>query len=237
MNLNNYIIFEDNNIIVVNKPNNLLVHHSHYARNIHEKSLTQLIRNHLSKKTYPIHRLDRKTSGVIVFAKDALTAKEMQTKFENFSITKEYIALTRGYISDTAKIDTPIKNDEKGIYQEAETNYHSIEKVEFKKAVQPYSTSRYSIVKLIPKTGRTHQLRKHMNKIAHPIIGDPKHGNRHHNHAFKEWFNHSQLYLHARRLCFSHPLTNEKIVCVAEFPDFWKKNIKHLGFKTNLESL
>jgi hypothetical protein len=87
---------------------------------------------------------------------------------------------------------------------------------------QPYETSRYSLVEFTPKTGRMHQLRIHANKISHPIIGDPKYGNRHHNHMFIEKFGIDKLFLHAKSLEFEHPITNEKLKIQVEVPDFWE---------------
>mgnify|MGYP000359285895 CR=1 FL=1 len=224
------ILHEDEDIIVVNKPNDLLVHHSYYSRNISEESLIQKVRAHLEAPAFLAHRLDRKTSGAIIVAKSKYIAGELQDQFVNQSINKTYIALVRGWTAESGIIDSPIKNDEKGIYQDAETSFKTIESVEFSKGVVPYPTSRYSLIELSPKTGRTHQLRKHMNKIAHPIIGDPKHGNRHHNHAFIDWFGHSRLYLHANQIEFEHPSTKKLVSFNAVAPTFWKYDLGKLGF-------
>ena len=224
------IIFEDEDLIVVNKPNDLLVHHSYYSRNINEDSLIQKVRTYLDAPAFLAHRLDRKTSGLVIVAKSKFIAHEIQEQFINQTISKKYIALVRGWTEKEGKIDSPIKNDEKGVYQDAETWYKTIESIEFEKGVVPYPTSRYSLIELEPKTGRTHQLRKHMNKIAHPIIGDPKHGNRHHNHAFIDWFGHSRLYLHALELNFIHPTTKINITLTAMPPRFWEFDLEKLGF-------
>lgn len=223
------LIHEDERVLVVNKPNNLLVHHSHYARNIRELSLVQRLRELIDSDIYPVHRLDRKTSGVIVFAKTKEAAKHLQDQFEAQTTSKKYLALVRGWTEDKGSIDSPIKNEDSGKYRDALTAFKTIEKVECNFPVAPYPTSRYSIVQLSPKTGRMHQLRKHMNKIAHPIIGDPKYGNRHHNHKFEELFGHSKLYLHAQELRFEHP-RGEVVSFKAELPAHWKQNLSYLGF-------
>jgi tRNA pseudouridine65 synthase len=228
------IVFEDDFLIAINKPNQLLVHHSHYSRNIEETSLAQMVREHCEMKIHPVHRLDRKTSGLVLFTKDPASCKAIQAQFIAQKVEKSYLALVRGHIIQNLVIETPLKNELSGEYQAAETHLKLIENVVFEKAVVPYPTARYSLVELSPKTGRTHQLRKHMNKIAHPIIGDPKHGNRHHNHAFQEWFGHSQLYLHARKLKFEHPVTSKSICLTATIPDFWQEDLIKLNFKSNL---
>ena len=214
------ILFEDEYLLIVNKPSDLLVHHSHYARNIDELSLVELL-NDLGKKVYPVHRLDRKTSGVLICVKEKAYVATVQSLFEYQQIEKKYIALVRGHVLDEGIIDSPVKND-RGNYKEAETHFKCLSRFELLIPVQPYPTSRYSLVEFLPKTGRMHQLRIHANKISHPIIGDPKYGNRHHNHMFIERFGLNQLFLHARSLKFIHPFTNEMLEVKAPIPEFWK---------------
>lgn len=227
-------IYEDDFLMAVNKPNNLLVHHSYYARNIREKSLMELLR--ASGSAHPIHRLDRKTSGLILIAKDADTAKFIQQQFEKRKTKKEYLALVRGHVKLSGEVDSPIRTDQDSTYKNALTTYSTLAQTTFDRPVQPYPTSRYSLLKLSPKTGRMHQLRKHMNKISHPIIGDPKYGNRHHNHAFQKWFAHSYLYLHAHSLTFEHPKKG-LLTLKAPLPVFWLKDLKILGFDSSVMNL
>jgi tRNA pseudouridine65 synthase len=220
----NQVIHNDDFCLIINKPSNLLVHHSYYARNIEEESLAELLRNQ-GIEAYPVHRLDRKTSGLILFAKKKEYVPAFQQLFEENQIEKKYLALVRGFVAESGMIDTPVKND-RGNYKEAETHFKCIEHIELPIPVEPYETARYSIVEFTPKTGRMHQLRIHANKIAHPIIGDPKYGNRHHNHMFIDKFGIHNLFLHAKSLAFIHPFTNKNICVKAEVPDFWKQIIK-----------
>ena len=180
------VLFEDDYCLVVNKPNNVLVHHSYYSRNITDDSLLQLLTKQFGRKYYPVHRLDRKTSGLILLVKDSSNVSKFQELFINQKISKKYLALVRGFCSENGKIDTPIKNADTGVYKDALTLYSSLEQIELDIPVKPYKTSRYSLLQLEPKTGRMHQLRKHLNKISHPIIGDHKYGNRHHNRMFTD---------------------------------------------------
>lgn len=216
------IVYEDEWMVAVNKPSNLLVHHSYYARNIEETSLTELLRSQFQQPVFPIHRLDRKTSGLILFAKDQLIVPDFQALFTMRQIEKKYEALLRGHTPDELLIDSPVKND-RGNYRDAETKLLTIRKFELDIPVIPYDVSRYSHVEFIPLTGRMHQLRKHANKISHPIIGDPKYGNRHHNHMFIEQLEIPELFLHAGSLAFRHPITNEHLKLAAARPDFWSK--------------
>lgn len=216
------ILYEDETCFVINKPNNVLVHHSYYARNIEEPSLIELLKEQGFENPVPVHRLDRKTSGVLLFVKNKKFAQEFQELFDNKSITKKYHALLRGHIMESGEIDSPVKND-RGNYKEAHTTYRCLQQFELPIAVQPYATARYSLVEFIPKTGRMHQLRIHANKISHPIIGDHKYGNRHHNKLFAEQLLLPDLFLHAIELTFTHPITSQLLTVLAEKPGFWDR--------------
>ena len=216
------IIYEDEFCFIVNKPNNLLVHHSYYARNIEEDSLVQLLRIKGYETPIPVHRLDRKTSGIILFSKTKENVFKFQELFESNTISKKYIALVRGHIHENKTIDTPVKN-EKGNYKEALSELIPIKNITLNIPVEPYSTSRYCYVEFYPQTGRTHQLRIHANKISHPIIGDHKHGNRHHNHMFGEFLNITNLFLHAEEINFIHPITKTQVKIIASKPLFWNE--------------
>lgn len=215
-------MYEDNECFVVNKPPNLLVHHSYYARNIEEDSLVELLKQQGFETPVPVHRLDRKTSGLILFSKTKEHVVLFQKLFGENEIQKTYWALVRGFIPESGKIDSPVKN-ERGNYKEALTEFRCLKTFERDYVIQPYASQRYSLVEFSPKTGRYHQLRIHANKIAHPIINDPKYGNRHHNHYFQEALKISELFLHARSLEFIHPLTKETVLLEAELPEHWSK--------------
>lgn len=214
------VLYEDAVCFVVNKPSNLLVHHSHYARNIEEESLVDLLKVQGFETPVPVHRLDRKTSGVILFVKDKSYARIFQELFDKKEVTKKYHALLRGHIAPEGEVITPVKN-ERGNYKEAHTRFRCLEHFELDIPVVPYPVSRYSLVEMEPLTGRMHQLRIHANKISHPIIGDPKYGNRHHNHMFADELQVPQLFLHAFSLRFKHPISGDLIEATAERPDFW----------------
>ncbi len=224
------VLFEDEYCMIVSKPNHVLVHHSYYARNIKDDSLLQILRKQFpTQNFYPVHRLDRKTSGALLLVKHKDFAKPFQDLFNQKVIQKTYYALVRGFSEAEGKIDTPIKNPDTGIYKDALTYYKKISQIELPIPVKPYDTSRYCILELQPKTGRTHQIRKHLNKIAHPIIGDHKYGNRHHNQMIEKNFGLDYLFLHAFALTFIHPYTEDNINVQCPIPLFWTNFFK----KTN----
>ncbi|NOQ71361.1 MAG: pseudouridine synthase [Crocinitomix sp.] len=217
------ILYEDDDLVVINKPNNMLVHASYYARNIKEPSLLARLKESIPVKLYPVHRLDYKTSGVIVLAKSSAGAAEIQEQFASNTIKKRYMALVRGRIKESGTVETPVKNPDTGVYKEAKTNFNALLYTEVDIPVKPYPKSRYSWVELFPQTGRMHQLRKHMNKISHPIIGDHKYGNRHHNKMFAEELGFANMFLHAAAIEFEHPVSNEVISISASKPVFWNE--------------
>ncbi|MBS9774104.1 MAG: pseudouridine synthase [Tenacibaculum sp.] len=217
------IIYEDDYIVCVSKPNDVVVHHAYHSRNVaDEESLLQLLSKIYDYKLYPIHRLDRRTSGIILLAKQTEYVAKFQELFNNSLIEKVYYGIVRGYAPDNKVIDSPVKGRDANAYKEAETNLELIDKITLNIPVKPYDTSRYSLVKLTPKTGRLHQLRIHMNKISHPLIGDCKYGDKNHNTMFISNFNTNNLFLHAYSLNFIHPYTKEELNLVASFNNNWK---------------
>ena len=230
------IIFEDDYIICVNKPNNVLVHHAHHSRNVaDEDSLLQIILNAKQIKVYPIHRLDRKTSGIILLAKAKEYVSKFQELFTNNNIHKTYFGVVRGFSPDTKTIDSPVKGRDAKVHKEALTTLRTLEKVLLEVPVKPYESSRYSLVELLPKTGRMHQLRVHTNKISHPLIGDPKYGDKNHNLMFVGNFEWKNLFLHAGQLVFNHPYTNEKMILKATFPQDWIDLFEKFSWKNPLK--
>ncbi|WP_298516288.1 pseudouridine synthase [uncultured Kordia sp.] len=216
------ILYEDDFVITVSKPNNMLVHHSLMARNqSDEQTLLELLQEKFDASYYPIHRLDRKTSGIVLCAKKKEYVSTFQALFVENQIEKVYYGLVRGFSPENGAIDSPVKGRDANVHKEALTHFETLVNIELPIPVQPFETSRYSLVKLLPKTGRMHQLRIHLNKISHPLIGDPKYGDRFHNRMFQEEFDISNLFLHAASLSFTHPFLNTPMVIQCPFPRHW----------------
>jgi tRNA pseudouridine65 synthase len=216
------IIFEDSYFICVNKPNNMVVHHAHHSRNVaDETSLLQLILAEKGIKVYPIHRLDRKTSGSMLLAKETMYVSKFQELFTNGEIEKTYYGVVRGFSPETKIIDSPVKGRDSNAYKEALTHLKTLEQVVLEIPVKPYTSSRYSLVELKPKTGRIHQLRLHALKISHPLIGDIKYGDKNHDVMFDQNFGWKNMFLHAGTLKFKHPFSEENILLKAAFPKDW----------------
>ena len=229
------ILYEDAFIIAVNKPNNMLVHHSAMANNMmEEENLIQLLKRVYHHKYFPIHRLDRKTSGIILMAKKKEHVAVFQNLFTTNAIQKTYYGIVRGFAPTFLTINSDVKGRDSKVYKNAITELNTLATKEMNIPVTPYQTSRYSFVELKPKTGRLHQLRIHLNKINHPLIGDPKYGDRFHNRMFSTEFNCDNLFLHAGKIEFIHPLLNEKINIDCTFPNDWYKIMEEFNWDLNL---
>lgn len=206
------ILYQDDFIVAINKPSGLLVHKSPIDKRETRFAL-QEVRNQIGKHVYPVHRLDKPTSGVLLFALSPEIARQISLQFENKTIRKTYLAVVRGHCKGEGLIDHAFKDDpdplagigEDRPLQEALTHYRSLASIELPISVDKYPSSRYSLVECSPITGRKHQIRRHLKHINHPIIGDAKHGKSIHNHFFAEHFNIKRLLLAATALEFQHP--------------------------------
>lgn len=223
------IIYRDEYLVAVNKPPGLLVHRTKLS-NEKESFALQMVRNQIEQHVYPVHRLDRKTSGVLLFALDKDIHRQMQLKFSLCEVDKRYLAIVRGYCEGEGIIDYPIRK-ENGVMVDAITMYKNIAKVEIDFQIGPHRTSRYSLVKVFPKTGRMHQIRKHFRHIDHPIIGDRPHGCNKQNKFFKEEFDLMTMLLHAYQLRFHHPVRGKPINLKAQLHIEFDRMIKVLCFK------
>ena len=204
------ILYQDQQMVAVNKPANMLVHRTALSRD--REFLLQGLRDQLGQRLYPVHRLDRATSGVIVMGLDSESAHELNTSFSEHRVRKRYLAIVRGWADAKGSIDRPVKDDERSEHREAKTDYERLAKCELPIANRRYPTSRYSLLALHPITGRRHQLRIHCERMAHPIIGDTTHGDGEHNKLFREHFDVHRLLLHAEAICLPHPADGQKMI-------------------------
>lgn len=209
------IVYQDDFLVAINKPHGLLVHRSSIAADASEFAI-QLLRDQLGRKVYPTHRLDRKTSGVLLFALDEETNRKMQQLFMNQGVSKTYRALVRGFIPENGTIDYALTTDD-GKTQDAVTHYERMETFELPIPFGKHATSRYSLVKLDPETGRMHQLRKHLAHIFYPIIGDRPHGCNKQNRFFLEQWQMNKMLLHAEEISFMHPVTDVEVFIRADY--------------------
>lgn len=213
------IIYQDEYLIAINKPHGLLVHRTAMASDAKVFAL-QLLRDQVGRKVSPVHRLDRKTGGLLLFAFDKENEIAMQKQFMEGQVKKKYLAVLRGYAPDNMDIDYPLMKDN-GVMQDAFTSFVTLKRTELEIPFGKHPTSRYSLVEATPTTGRMHQLRKHFAHIFYPIIGDRKHGCNKQNRLFKEQWEMTTMLLHASELSFVHPASGVLIELRADVqPEF-----------------
>ena len=235
------VLYQDKYLIAIDKPANLFVHRSFLDKNECFFAL-QLVRDLVGQYVYPLHRLDKPTSGVLVFALSEQVARIMGQEFIAHNISKTYYALTRGYVPSKGIIDRPLKpkldnigdkyaNKEQELKQ-AITEYLCIAQASLPYTVGRYNSVRYSLVKLIPKTGRRHQIRRHLAHLRHPIIGDINYGDNKQNPFFVQHFGFKRLMLFAQRISFKHPITGNSVVITADFDPQWQQLFSELNWST-----
>lgn len=223
------ILYEDDILLAIDKPAGLLVHRTKLDARESRFAL-QVLRDQVGFRVWPIHRLDKPTSGILLFAKSAEVARDLSDLFAGRDVQKTYTALVRGWTADERRIDHPLKEirdrttdgkvrpDKPA--QDAVTVFRTLGTCEVCRPVGRYPTARYSLVEIQPETGRKNQIRRHFKHIFHPVIGDRKFGDRAHNAFFREELGVHRLLLAAIRLQFDHPLSGERvdIHCPSGFP-------------------
>ncbi len=211
------ILYEDDLLVAVAKPSGMFVHRSLADRSATE-FVVQNVRDQLGRFVYPVHRLDRPTSGVLLLAKNPEAAALYGKMFAERQIQKTYLALVRGHSQDEGRIDRSLTSDKgrgkpeghpNAVPQDAETEYRTLERFESPFASGKHATSRCSLVEARPKTGRYHQIRRHLAGISHPIIGDAEHGDTKLNRQYQQHAGVTRLMLAAVRVEFIHPVTAE----------------------------
>lgn len=228
------IIYEDEQMIAINKPCGILVHRTKISEDT--QFVLQLLRDQIKQRVYPIHRLDRATSGVLLFGKDKTVAGILGAQFREQQVHKEYLAIIRGFVAAEETIDYPLKSEPHKPAQNAITRYQQIEQVTFDAAIGPYPSARYSLVRIFPQTGRRQQIRKHFGHLRHPIIGDKKHGDCKHNKYFTTVLDIPRMLLHAQLLRFQHPTEERTLHLHATLDDHFEKALSTLNFQSRGES-
>ncbi len=221
------ILYQDEYFVIINKPHNLLVHRSPIAA---EESIfaLQLLRNQLGCWVSPCHRIDRKTSGILIFALSQDADKAMKKQFESQQVHKKYWALVRGFLPENGMTDRPLAK-ENGTLQEAVTHFKCIAQVELEIAVSRYPTSRYSLAEVIPETGRMHQIRRHFAQLRHYLIGDKTYGECKHNKMFEQRFGLNTMLLHAKEIAFIHPFTHKAMLIQAPLQEEFRSILSDIG--------
>lgn len=234
------ILYRDEYCIAVNKPAGMLVHRSWLDR--HETCFVmQTLRDQIGQHVFPVHRLDRPTSGILLFALNSEAARGLSGQFERQETEKRYWAVVRGHLHGSGTIDYALKEvhdkiadpfaDPDKAAQTAVTHWRSLALTEqpFVSAAR-YPTSRYSWLELTPETGRKHQLRRHMKHIFHPIVGDTNYGDLRQNKAVRTHTGVGRLMLHARSLRFSRLTDGAPQTLIAPPDEHWRQLFEAFGW-------
>ncbi|MBT7609952.1 MAG: hypothetical protein HN576_09355 [Bacteriovoracaceae bacterium] len=213
------LLYQDEHIIIADKPSGLLVHP--YWKETNEKAcLMKMVRDQIDNYVYPAHRLDRPVSGPVIFGLTSEIIKEIQFNWHLANTKKEYIALVKGQVEEAGEFNFPLKN-EKNVTQKARTLY--IPLAHFEKT---------TLVKVIIKTGRKHQIRRHFSRRCQNVIGDTKRGNTELNHLFRDELGLERIFLHCHRLTIEHPMTEEMIEVRSPLSENLVTVLKNLGLES-----
>lgn len=231
------ILYQDEFHVAVDKPAGMHVHppEDKNHRISDRQNAMKILRDQLGVYVYPVHRLDRGTSGVVLFGLDPETAGNLGRQFQEGRVTKTYVALVRGHLkTESLTIESPLTNDVgtsqfTGEEKPAKTEVKLIQKYTLLAPIGRYSETRLSLVFSEPKTGRTHQIRRHLRRENHPLIGDSLYGDSHYNRFFRENLGKQVLFLKALRLEWEHPRTREKLQAVSRWSGDWHQVFDRVG--------
>lgn len=192
------ILFQDDYFVAVNKPSHLLVHA--YSECPDSFNLMQMVRDQIGHYLYPLHRLDRPVSGIVIFALQKEAAGKLKEIWNTEKVRKEYLALVRRRIEEPGTFNFDLSNDQK-VKQTAITHYSPLE----------YFGQWNTLVRVSIETGRKHQIRRHFSRRCHQVIGDSAHGKGKINRYFREHYGLSRIFLHGHFFSFHHPITGQQI--------------------------
>jgi tRNA pseudouridine65 synthase len=221
------LVHVDEWLVVVDKPSGLVVHRGQGVPV--SAALLQKVRDAVGAHVNPVHRLDRGASGIVLFARTAEATAALQAQLESGSADKRYLALVRGRPPGAGQIDSALPRREGGPEVPAQSSYLLLESVD-KGVDERGRPRRYSLVEVCPKTGRLHQVRRHMKHISHPIIGDANYGRGEHNRYCKEQYGLGRLALHACTIEIEHPATHQRMHFAAPVPDDLAVPLVKMGF-------
>ena len=225
------ILFQDEYYIVVDKPAGFYVHPPEgYGSGAGEsvripKSLNTLalLRDQLGHYVYTVHRLDRATSGVLIFAKTGEMARRLSPEFSERRLQKTYFAFVRGWIMEDLVIDNELDG------KESITEVYPVKRVKFSEAVGCHPEVRATLVKIHIRTGRHHQIRRHLKRRNHPLYGDTVHGDGKHNQWMRKKVPTLGLFLKCYQITFLHPVTQSEITVTSQWNSDWHPFFEWIG--------
>lgn len=204
------ILYRDDLLVAVNKPSGWDVHRNEFNR--HRPIVLQALRNQINKEVHPVHRLDGGTSGVLLFATEREVLRFLSDQFQARETKKIYHCISRGFAKNVV-CQEPLRVHENIV--DAETEIKCLAQIVLPWPNEKFPQSRYSFLEVTPRTGRYHQIRRHLRHLGWPIVGDTKHGDGTHNQLWRDQMKIERLMLHASSLTILHP---EKHAMTIEAP-------------------
>lgn len=234
------ILYQSDDLVAIDKPSGIKVHRGVFDPR-GETFVLQRLRDQIGQRLYPVHRLDRPTSGVLLFALTPGAARSLAKSFARREVRKIYLAVVRGFTAEQGQVDRALTKDPRqkgpGVgRQAAVTHYVRLDTAELPIAVGPYATSRYSLVRVAPRTGRMHQIRRHLSHLAHPVIGDRQYGDNQHNRSFKERWQCERLLLAATQLTLPLPGNRRPLTIVAPVTGVFYAILKMMNWAQSVPS-
>ncbi len=218
------VLYQDEFLVAIDKPAGFQVHppEDQAFRIPKSRNCLYLLARQLDRKLYPVHRLDRATSGVLLFALSSEAASLIGRQFASGTIDKTYYAVVRGWLEERGEITHPLSAEhDKNVHKESRTEYETVGRLELPIPMGPHPSSRYSLMRVTPRTGRMHQIRRHFRRISHPLIGDTMYGEGEHNRLFREKLGGKALLLKAHELRLKHPFSGETLRIVGKWGQPW----------------
>ena len=220
------ILYQDDFLVVIDKPEGMHVHPPEDRRiKVNpDDTCIRILPKLIGKKIYPIHRLDSATSGCLVFALSSESASKINKQFAQKTIKKQYLAVTRGWIKSQIQIDLDLESDSSDKLLPSLTEINPICRIELPFPIgKRYPTARYTLASAVPITGRYRQIRRHLNRVSHPILGDHDHGDHFHNQFFRDQLKLPGLFLRSVLFEFQHPISDSPIKIQTENVDSIEK--------------
>ena len=222
------ILYRDEHLVAVHKPCGLFVHPT--GLEARAPNCRDILRDLLAEPPFTVHRLDRATSGVLLFALSQEAARRLGRLFADREVDKRYLAVVRGHPPLQGRIEQALRERDSGSMQEAVTEYRRLRTAVLEAAVGPYPQAWYALVEAVPLTGRRHQIRRHLAHLSHPVVGDTSYGDSAHNLYFREELGIRRLLLLAAELSFVHPFTGEPLTIRAPLPEEVRGLFARLGW-------
>jgi tRNA pseudouridine65 synthase len=237
------ILYRDAHLVAVDKPPGVLVHRTRIDAHA-EQVLLQQVRDAIGHRVWPVHRLDKGTSGVLALALESAAARKLADAFAAGAVTKRYLALVRGWPALTGRIEhalAPRDDDAEDMDDDerraaalpAVTEFVRLATLELPVRVDRYPATRYALLDVRPRTGRRHQIRRHLKHVAHPILGDATFGKGLHNRFLARHTGATRLWLHAHSLTLPHPASGCRLTIEALPGREWATLLAWVGWRAD----